>query len=309
MKYLIILPLLLTIFFPDFTLAASGLVPCDGTVDDPCTACHVVDLGNNVIKWLIGILMLVFAITAVTAGFGLVTSGGNVGAKETAKSKFTNAFIGLVIVLAAWLIVDTLMRALLNGGTGVLSNGVYTGSGPWSQIECVAQPTVSTTLPPPPATTPPTGTPTVPGTCSIQPLTPISDSLAQQMESGTTVIWQNTSPQLQACAQKAGFNVVSAYRPPAYQTHLKEIHTKWCVQGLQNNTDAACSSVKSEVSAEMARHGLSCSRPVATVSNHSNGTAIDVSNGGRPAPPNSCLSWFGNADPVHYTLVPNCTCN
>lgn len=304
MKYLAILSLMLVFLFPDVTSAASGLVPCDGL---DCNFCHVVDLGNNVIKWLIGVLMLVFAIMAVSAGFGLVTSGGNTAAKETAKSKFTNAIIGLVIVLAAWLIVDTVMRALLNGGTGTLSNGVYTGSGPWSQIECVAPkvPTVGQ-APTTPTTPPPTAT-TTPGACAVAPLTPISDPLAQQMESGTKVIWANTNPQLQICAQKAGFTVVSAYRPPAYQTHLKEVHTKWCVNGLQNNTDPACSAVKSAVSAEMAAHGLSCSRPVATVSNHSNGTAIDISGGG--GMPAQCLRWFGAADPVHYTLMPNCTCN
>ena len=71
----------------------------------------------------------------VWAGFKLVTSQGNPSALSDAKGRFMNAFIGLLIVLSAWLIVDTLMRGLLPGDTGEI-----TGWGPWSQIQCAEQP-------------------------------------------------------------------------------------------------------------------------------------------------------------------------
>lgn len=77
--------------------------------------------------------MILFAVLAVWAGFGLVTSGGNPTALTEAKSRFTNAFIGLLIVLSAWLLVDTLMRGLLGG------EGEITGYGPWSEIACMTQ--------------------------------------------------------------------------------------------------------------------------------------------------------------------------
>jgi hypothetical protein len=63
----------------------------------------------------------------------MVTSGGNAGAKEEAKKKITNAIIGFVIVLAAWLLIDTIMRGLLVGTSGEIDGRL------WSQIECGSQ--------------------------------------------------------------------------------------------------------------------------------------------------------------------------
>ena len=108
---------------------AQGLVPCeDGTA---CNACDLITLANSVITWLIGVLTVVFAVLVMVAGLKLVTSGGNPSAKTEAKGMMTNAFIGFVLVLAAWVIIDTLMRTLLPSGT---VNGVL-----WYQsIDCSA---------------------------------------------------------------------------------------------------------------------------------------------------------------------------
>jgi hypothetical protein len=119
-----------SLFFPDSVSAASPLVPCDG-ID--CNACHFVEMGNTILVWLIGIMFIVFAVILAAAGWGLVTSAGNQTALSNAKSKFINAFIGLFIVLGAWLLVDTIMRGLLDSGDGTI-----TGYGPWSEIKCVA---------------------------------------------------------------------------------------------------------------------------------------------------------------------------
>ena len=120
------------LFLPD-SVSAQSFVPCDGL---ECNACHLVEMGNTILMWLIGVLFLVFAVILAMAGWGLVTSAGNQTALSDAKSKFTNAFIGLIIVLAAWLLVDTLMKGLLKSGDGTI-----TGYGPWSQVKCVTQPT------------------------------------------------------------------------------------------------------------------------------------------------------------------------
>jgi len=140
-----LLLLLIFITFPDIVAAApltpneaaagTGFIPCDGTKDNPCTSCHVIVLANTIIKWLIGMVFLLFAYLAVVAGFKMVVSGGNPSALQTAKSSFTNAFIGLMIVLAAWLIVDTLLRSLI-GTDGKLSGGEISGYGPWAQVKC-----------------------------------------------------------------------------------------------------------------------------------------------------------------------------
>lgn len=110
---------------------ATGLVPCSGL---DCTTCNFADLANTIIKILFGAVALIFGVMMLVSGFGLVTSGGNPAALNDAKSKFTNALIGLLIMMSAWLIVDTLMRTLLKGDDGVIE-----GWGPWSEIQCKKQ--------------------------------------------------------------------------------------------------------------------------------------------------------------------------
>ncbi len=109
----------------------NGLVPCEGSF---CGTCDVIILANTGIKMLLTLSFLFFAVIAVRAGFKLVISQGNSGALSEAKQGFTNAFIGLIIILVAWLIVDTFLRQLLAGGTGDVN-----GYGPWSKVQCTTQ--------------------------------------------------------------------------------------------------------------------------------------------------------------------------
>lgn len=132
LKSVIVITLLL-LFFPveEVSAQASNFVPCDG---EDCSACDFVSMINVIIKWLFGMIFVIFAVMMTTAGFGLVTSGGSQSALEAAKSKFQNAIIGIIIVMAGWLIVDTVMRGTLDGGTGEIA-----GFGPWSEVKCQVQ--------------------------------------------------------------------------------------------------------------------------------------------------------------------------
>lgn len=130
MKSILFIALLLLILPTDVVTAQGGFVTCNGT---DCSACNFVELLNLLIKWLLGIVFVIFAVLMTIAGFGLVTSGGNQSALDAAKSKFTNAIIGIIIILAAWMIVDTLMRGTLADG------GVIKGWGPWSEVQCMVQ--------------------------------------------------------------------------------------------------------------------------------------------------------------------------
>jgi Type IV secretion system pilin len=114
---------------------SEGLVPCEGAF---CSTCDVVVLANTGIKWLLTLSFLFFAVLAVYAGSKLIMAQGRAGALQDAKQSFTNAFIGLIIILVAWILVDTLLRNVL-GKNGELSGGVIEGYGPWSKIECVEQ--------------------------------------------------------------------------------------------------------------------------------------------------------------------------
>ena len=125
---------------PDITAEGTiapgqGFIPCSGTT---CSPCQLIVLFNTVIKWFLTISFLIFAIVALVAGIKLVTQG-NPGALADAKKSFTNAFIGLIIILAAFLIVDTLMRYLVRDG------GEIRGYGPWQELKCATQTTARTT--------------------------------------------------------------------------------------------------------------------------------------------------------------------
>lgn len=306
--------------FPTDSFAA-GLVPCNGP---DCQTCHFVQLGTNILDWIIGVMATVCAVVIAVAGLKMATAGGDTGAVSSAKEMITNTIIGFIILLAAWLIVDTVMRTFVGDE--------IPGFGPWNSIQCVAQPT------PTPSPTDACATASNPEACRCEAgggvwnlgtgtcdggtatTTPTACSVpaltAPHAENG--IVWSN--PTLQACVSRfiaqVGGSVTSAYRPPEYQTHLWEVHNRWCTRGLQSNTEPGCSSFRSTIQGEMSGHALSCSRPVGQTSNHSSGRAVDISGIAHgssavlSAASANCLSWpLGQNDPVHYELRSGCTCN
>jgi uncharacterized membrane protein YhdT len=132
-KLLVALGVVAFLFVLPMSASAAGLVPCGGATERPCQTCDVVVLTNNVVSWLVMILGTIAAILIVVAGVRLVTSGGNTGAMEEAKSSMTNLIIGYLIVLSAWLVLDYGLKALLIQD-GTKSFGV------WNEVSCVEQP-------------------------------------------------------------------------------------------------------------------------------------------------------------------------
>lgn len=134
MKRLFPLILLAILLIPTITIAA-GLVPCGGPGESACQLCEFITLIDNVVDWLVKILSIVVAIVFVVSGLQLVTSTGDVSAKESAKKRIINTVIGFVIVLSAWLLIDLGMKSLLATGNASL--------GPWNAIQCTAQPVMA----------------------------------------------------------------------------------------------------------------------------------------------------------------------
>lgn len=94
----------------------SGLVTCSGL---DCDACDLIKMTNRIVNFLITLLTIAATVMVVVAGFRLVTSGGDTGAMQSAKKMFTNVLIGFVIVLSAWLLVDTVLKTLTSDGQGL----------------------------------------------------------------------------------------------------------------------------------------------------------------------------------------------
>lgn len=92
-------------------ISFAALVPCNGP---DCTFDSLIQLVNNIINWFLGISVSVAAITFMYAGATMLLHPGESGARERAKGMFKKTIIGMIIVLASWLVVHTVIGALVN---------------------------------------------------------------------------------------------------------------------------------------------------------------------------------------------------
>lgn len=120
-KIVLVLPVLfLIIFFSISSIAfAKGLIPdCNTKIGphgftDPCGFGQIMALINKVINFLlIDLVMPLSAIIFAYCGWLFITSGDNSGKRTQAKGILFNVLIGLVIALASWLIVKTILVGL-----------------------------------------------------------------------------------------------------------------------------------------------------------------------------------------------------
>ncbi len=101
-----------------------GLIPCGntasgtGSTSDMCTFTDLVVLAQTVIKFLIFSLAApIAAVMFAYAGFTYVTNGGNESKIKQAHDIFLYVFWGLVVSLAAWLVVNFILVTLLGTGS------------------------------------------------------------------------------------------------------------------------------------------------------------------------------------------------
>ena len=88
----------------------TGLVPCDGSAENPCGFDQFLTLINTIVNFILFVMVVpIAAIIFAYAGFELITSGGETSKREKAKKIFTNVAIGLIVAAAAFLIVKTVL--------------------------------------------------------------------------------------------------------------------------------------------------------------------------------------------------------
>ena len=114
-----------TFFFlsPAFALAAAlpqQIVSCNG-VD--CSVCDIATTAQNALNTGIFIMIFLSAVLFAWAGWEALTSAGNAEQYAHAKRIFGNVVLGLVIILAGWIVIDTLMKTMTKGSFG-----------PWNKI-------------------------------------------------------------------------------------------------------------------------------------------------------------------------------
>lgn len=100
---------------PVFSFAAEPLVPCL-TEANPgsCDFNAFMTLINKVIRFILFYMAIpIAAIMFVYAGFLMLVPGSESASKKTkGKEIFWNAFIGLILAAAAWLIIRTILLIL-----------------------------------------------------------------------------------------------------------------------------------------------------------------------------------------------------
>ena len=139
-KKLVIILSLVLIFTPLLTFGAveqspanllsgggGGLVPqCEGPF---CRACDLLELSNNVINFGIAFSVIVATLMFAYAGIMYVSAASSEGQIKKAHGVFTNVFVGLLLVLLSWLLVNILFSVLTGKGLAE-----------WTKISCIANP-------------------------------------------------------------------------------------------------------------------------------------------------------------------------
>ena len=103
-----------------YSAVLPNLIPCDpspipgasGAKGD-CDFSALITMANNIIKFCIVLGTSVFAIVFMYAGYLYLTAMGDTGQISKAHGLFWNAIKGFVIMLAAWLLVDFILTALI----------------------------------------------------------------------------------------------------------------------------------------------------------------------------------------------------
>lgn len=103
---------------------ASGFIPCGNSSSqaDACTLCDFFVMFHGLMKWGMSLLFILAGVGIFISGIIYIISAGNSGMMTKAKGYLTMCIVGAVIVLCAWLIVNTTMWFLGAKRTGIWYN-------------------------------------------------------------------------------------------------------------------------------------------------------------------------------------------
>ena len=126
-KLLIILSLI--IIPTSLAFAQDSFFPCSG-VD--CTICDLGLVLNKLVKYAVQFAFVAATIAALIGGGYIMFGGSNPSYVETGKNAIRGAVIGLIIVLSAWILVDTIFKVLVGGE---VEQTQKIGQ-PWYELQC-----------------------------------------------------------------------------------------------------------------------------------------------------------------------------
>lgn len=122
---LLALPVFLGAVFPMPADAAFSIVPCGTSAHpEPCTLCHIVTGISGIVIYVRDIMVFV-ALAVITAmGILYIVSAGSPELMGMAKKGIIASLVGVVIVLFAWLIVNTIMFTVFGAKANLGISGV-----------------------------------------------------------------------------------------------------------------------------------------------------------------------------------------
>jgi hypothetical protein len=113
---------------------------CPGSAPDWGCVLQTFQNGMNL---FVSLAVIIITIFIALAGFTYMTSSGNPEKRQLANRRILNAVIGLLIVLVAWLLVDSIMKALYDGNKSFGGwNSILAGGTP-----CIAEIAEPSTIP------------------------------------------------------------------------------------------------------------------------------------------------------------------
>lgn len=233
--------------------------------------CDVFVLVNNLMKFLISVLLTIFApVMLLIGGFIYMTSGGNPGRRKMANNTIVGALVGIAIVLTAALIVSQMMTFIFESQWGEVlkqkaqAQAVAAGLDPtkipdfsWNTISCEATPGGVNVQTGSSTTTDPYYVPPVKKTCAENGGTCINNSVAGNHRCGGTITTDScTSLQFPNCCKPTAGDA-------CFATCSRTPGTVW--RGIKADNGRTCI----------------CEQTVG---------AVPPVTGGRPATPNECYS-------------------
>lgn len=107
------------------TAATVGLVPCGSGNLPTCTVAHIFELIARIVRFLLFTVAVPLCALAITyGGIKIAMYSTNPGAKDEGKKIVINAGIGLLVALASYLIVDTILSTFAEKDLGQLQTSL-----------------------------------------------------------------------------------------------------------------------------------------------------------------------------------------
>lgn len=94
--------------------------PVNGQFTDPCTFAHFIQLAQNFINFIVYLAIPIAGVVVAWAGWTILSAGDNAGQRQKAKDMLSKVVIGLCFILAAWLIIKTILVALVGDDYSLL---------------------------------------------------------------------------------------------------------------------------------------------------------------------------------------------